>query len=61
MVNDWIQLRTYIEGLVDTWLADATDPIVRVLLDRDRQRIVDYVEASLLRQMGKSSDGQWLQ
>ena len=59
--GDWVQLRTYIEGLVDTWLADTTDPIVRVLMDRDRERIVDFVEAAMLRKLGLASDGQWPQ
>ena len=60
-MSDWIQLHDFVEGLVDTWLAAATDPIVRTLMDRDRDHIVDFVEATMLRQMGLANDGQWLQ
>ena len=61
MVSDWIQLHEFVEGLVDSWLADTTDPTTRTLMDRDRDDIVDFVEVTLLRPMGISSDGQWLQ
>ncbi len=60
-MSDWIQLHTYVEGLVDAKLTDATDPLTRALIERDRERIVDFIEVTLLHQLGLASDGQWLQ
>ena len=60
-MSDWIQLHEFVEGLVDDQLEDVTDPLTRALIERDRDRIVDFVEATMLRRMGLASDGQWLQ
>ncbi len=63
-MSDWVDLHTYVEGLIDAQLSDVTDPLTRALIERDRERIVAFVEDTMLRQIEQqqvelSSQGRW--
>ena len=54
--GDWIQLHEFVEDWVDDQLTDATDPLTRALIERDRERIVAFVEDTMLRQIEQQQE-----
>ena len=60
-MSDWIGLRAFVEQWVDSKIAAEPDLAACAVLTFNRARIVDMVEAALLRQLGLAGQGQWLQ